>query len=92
MSVADRVRFESVAGDLLEVLGYETEGVRRPISPPERWAWRSHDAVIGNVRTLTWDHMTRSLPTHLQARWAGWRHRVRQAVQAIWPAGVDSNR
>ncbi len=42
MSVPDRILFESVAGDLLEELGYETEGRRRRITLPERAMWRLH--------------------------------------------------
>jgi hypothetical protein len=41
MSASDRALFEAVAGDLLEELGYETEG-RRRISLPERAMWSLH--------------------------------------------------
>ena len=44
MPARDRVLFESVAGDLLQSLGYETEGRTRRITPAERLAapsgWR----------------------------------------------------
>lgn len=42
MSASARVLFESVAGDLLEELGYQTEGRRRTITWPERAMWRLH--------------------------------------------------
>jgi hypothetical protein len=54
MPPADRALFESVAGDLLEELGYETEGVRRSISTARRVAWRvDHGARWIAVRLNT---------------------------------------
>ena len=43
MSLAGRVVFESVAGDLLATLGYEAEGLARPIPAAERLKWELHD-------------------------------------------------
>jgi hypothetical protein len=42
MSLSDRILFESVAGDLLESLDYETEGRVRRISKPEQLMWTAH--------------------------------------------------
>lgn len=42
MRRTDRALFESVAGDLLEELGYEVEGLARRVPPGERFAWRLH--------------------------------------------------
>jgi hypothetical protein len=44
MRVADRILFESVAGNLLAELGYETEGRVRKLTLPERWMWSLHHA------------------------------------------------
>ena len=45
MSRRQRLLFESVAGDLLASLGYETTGATRPISIPERLMWGTHHAL-----------------------------------------------
>ena len=42
MSKSQQVLFESVAGDLLQELGYETTGVTRHLSRAERVMWRLH--------------------------------------------------
>jgi len=42
MSVRDRAVFESIAGTLLEELGYETEGRRHNLSAMERYFWKAH--------------------------------------------------
>jgi hypothetical protein len=52
MSEADEVLFESVAGHLLETLGYEVIGERRVISRSERIFWRSHQAIGWFVHRL----------------------------------------
>ena len=57
-----RVLFESVAGDLLQSLDYETEGRTRRITPAERLAWDVHQRIwraavvltLGPFRRLTW--------------------------------------
>jgi hypothetical protein len=69
MPARDRVLFESVAGDLLRTLGYETEGRTRRIGGAERLAWGLHqhfwrvavrilalrfDACFATFRRLTW--------------------------------------
>jgi hypothetical protein len=45
MRAADRILFESVAGNLLAELDYETEGRVRKVTAPERWMWSLHHAV-----------------------------------------------
>jgi len=42
LSAADQVWFESIAGDLLAELGYETEGVTRRIGVVEELRWKLH--------------------------------------------------
>ena len=44
MRAADRILFESVAGNLLAELDYETEGRVRRVTVPERWMWSLHHA------------------------------------------------
>lgn len=46
MSREDRILFESVAGDLLEQLGYKTSGPRRSVSPPEKLYWKLHHEAV----------------------------------------------
>jgi sulfotransferase family protein len=41
MPARDRILFESIAGDLLNSLGYELQGPIRRISAPERLFWRT---------------------------------------------------
>lgn len=49
MSRRDRSVFESVAGDALDELGYETEGLTRTIGPLERGAWELHHFVRASI-------------------------------------------
>ena len=42
MSLRNQVIFESIAGDLLSMLGYETVGYARAISPVEAGFWKMH--------------------------------------------------
>jgi hypothetical protein len=46
MPVSDRRVFESEAGDLLEELGYETEGIATPLSPARRALLASRDRGV----------------------------------------------
>ena len=71
MPVSDRVLFESVAGDLLEILGYETEGHIRSISLPERLAWHVHQQVMWcsvRLRALNREAFSATLPEMILAR------------------------
>ncbi len=43
MSSADQLLFESVAGDLLQELGYEVNGQTRNVTWLERFGWRGHN-------------------------------------------------
>jgi hypothetical protein len=52
MTPAQRGLFESIAGDLLKELGYETEGRARKITTPERWLWRAHHRLRWILRRL----------------------------------------
>jgi hypothetical protein len=76
MPASDRVIFESVAGDLLRELGYETEGLARPITAPEKIMWRVHNFFsfinkqLGRKRKRLW------LPDVLLMRWAAIRYRL----------------
>ena len=74
MSADDRVLFESVAGDLLAELGYETEGSTRPISSAERLRWKAHNYVRDFLERLNtrerWLQTGRlMLLAHLRYRW-----------------------
>ena len=71
MPRADRVLFESVAGDLLDELGYETEGCRRVISGPERWMWECHHRAKWFLLRLTGRVLRfRHLVSLARMRWA----------------------
>ena len=70
MSVRGRILFESVAGELLQVLGYEVEGVTRRVSAWERGIWKTHDMAATILRRLNLGHKKRWIPSHLQMRWA----------------------
>lgn len=81
MPVSDRIIFESVAGDLLETLGYETEGRTRHISAAERLAWNLHQQLwfIGlRLRVALRRPGYRS--SILQLMWAKARSRFKRAT------------
>ncbi len=77
LAAADRVLFESVAGELLTALGYETEAVRRPISALEQVAWRVHDNFWWAMARLNTQGNHRWLMTDWQIRRARRRARRR---------------
>lgn len=52
MTRSDRVLFESMAGDLLQALGYETEGRTRKITKAEKLMWRMHHRLRWMLRRL----------------------------------------
>jgi len=57
VTLGQRTLFESVAGDLLWDLRYETEGLSRPIPAYSRWAWRTHSRIMETLvklNTQTW--------------------------------------
>jgi hypothetical protein len=71
MGVPDRILFESVAGDLLEELGYETEGRRRRISLAERTMWELHHRVLWVRCRLKPQLLRAKLSTYLRIKLAG---------------------
>ena len=57
VTLEQRILFESVAGELLRELGYETEGHERFIPPYARWGWKAHSRVMETLvklNTHTW--------------------------------------
>ena len=81
MPVRDRVLFESVAGHLLQALGYETEGRVRSISLPERAAWRVHQQILWSavrLRAMNAKAFGATLP---QMLWAHARSLFRSATR-----------
>lgn len=77
MSSSDKILFESIAGDLLETLGYETEGVTRRITRPERWMWNAHHCLLWVLRRLNQKGYYKEVKDALVKRWAVARHRLR---------------
>jgi Sulfotransferase family len=80
MSPADRVLFESVAGDLLAALGYETESVRRRVSAIERGWWSAHHAALWTLARLNTVAAHTLLRDFIVTRWADLRGRWRTAA------------
>jgi hypothetical protein len=76
MTVADRGLFESVAGDLLAELGYETENLARVVSRREQLEWRFHDASWWLFWRLNRKGKRRWLPGELALLWARIQHRL----------------
>jgi hypothetical protein len=79
MPARDRVVFESVAGDLLETLGYETEGHTRRITGAERLAWGVHQQLWRNAVRLSFLRKEGSVSVYLQMCWAKARSHFRRA-------------
>jgi hypothetical protein len=77
MPERDRALVESVAGDLLAELGYETEGLARPLSALETLAWRLHHRVVRPIESLNTHNSHRLLADFLRTRWAAFRRRAR---------------
>ena len=77
MSVSERVIFESVAGDLLETLGYETEGLSRHIGIFEKHLWKVHNSYRYVLRQLGRGQKMRRLPSDLFLRWADIRRNLK---------------
>ena len=70
MDKADRIMFESIAGDLLKSLGYETEGLHRPISRVEQFGWKLHHFVRIVIKRLSVGNKKDWMPDHLVMKWA----------------------
>ena len=80
MPPVDRLLFESIAGDLLEILGYEVSGARRSISAGERLAWGLHHQLWWVIERLNTKGSHRWLLAHLELRRAAARARARQVA------------
>ena len=65
MPAADRVVFESVAGDLLAELGYPVEGHTREIPGREVLFWRMTDQALRIKEGILQPHKWAALPTFL---------------------------
>ena len=79
MSSSGLVLFESVAGELLQRLGYETDGRRRHISAVERYFWKAHQAVKGSFKRLNNRNRFKWIWTDLVLLWAEIRNRRKPA-------------
>ena len=80
MAARDRAAFESVAGDLLGVLGYETEGRTRRFTSAERLAWNWQHYLLWCARTLWAMRLPAFCTTFLRISWAKARPRFRTAT------------
>jgi hypothetical protein len=80
MPPADRLLFESIAGDVLESLGYDVSGVRRSLSAGERLAWGLHHRLWWVLERLNTKGSHRWLLAHLELRRAVARARTRQVA------------
>ena len=80
MPPADRILFESAAGDLLRELGYETEGRTRTIAAPERWMWQLHHRASWLLRRLNRKDYYREVREALLKRGAILAHRLRKKM------------
>jgi len=78
LTIPQRSLFESVAGDMLELLGYETEGLSRPVSAPERIYWFAHHTVRHAYERLnTKDHWPKTAIHMTRARLRARRRKTR---------------
>jgi hypothetical protein len=78
VTLKQRILFESVAGELLDELGYETEGHRKVVPSYARWGWKAHSRVMETLvklNTQTWKDLS---ATVLQMSTAGIRARLRR--------------
>ncbi len=80
MTQADRLLFESIAGELLQTLGYDVTGVRRSISAGERLAWGLHHRLWWVLERLNTKGSHRWLLANLELRLAVARARGRQVA------------
>ena len=70
MSCSDKVVFESVAGDLLKSLGYETTSKTRSISKLEQMFWQVHHAFLWTLNSLNSKDRIKWIKTDWTLRWA----------------------
>lgn len=77
MSVSDRAIFESIAGPLLQELGYEIEGRTHECSAMERQFWKAHQSFWFLAARLNASNKRDWIPTHARMRWATIRPHLR---------------
>lgn len=75
MSMSDRILFESIAGDLLETLGYPKEGKVRQISKAEAFVWAIHHYFTRFFSTLNTKGNYKLFLVMLQTWWLKIRYR-----------------
>jgi hypothetical protein len=77
MSATDKILFESIAGDVLTALGYETEGRIRHISKAEQLFWQMHQTFWWFLGRLNTSDKRAWLKTDLLLRWVELRARLK---------------
>src|SRR5262249_8895510 len=83
MTPAQKILFESAAGDLLRELGYETDGRVREIAPPEPCLWRAHHRFFWVCRRLNRRGYYREVLEALVKHGAIIAHRVRIKIGGV---------
>jgi len=83
MTPAQRILFESAAGDLLQELGYETEGRVRRITAAERRMWKLHHRVSWILFRLNRKDYYREVMEALAKRGAILARRVRAKAKNV---------
>lgn len=79
MTLSDRALFESAAGDLLEELGYQTEGLARALSRREQLFWQLQHAAWYLFWRLNRKRKCQWLAGELGLRWTTIRRRLRRS-------------
>ncbi len=72
MSVANRTVFESVAGDLLHTLGYETTGKLEKISILRRRGWHMQQSLMWSLNYFNNRNRGKWIKTDFILRWTDW--------------------
>jgi hypothetical protein len=75
MPYRDQILFESVAGGLLESLGYEVLGAGRRISDMEQKYWQLHHLLNWWARGLNSRSRMQWVKTDMMLRWAEFQSR-----------------
>jgi len=70
MTRRQRILVDSIAGELLSKLSYETEGKTRHISIVEKAFWHSHHLLEMVLYTLRRGEKSRWILSHIKIRWA----------------------
>jgi hypothetical protein len=77
---AERILFSSVAGDLLEELGYQAEGTVRHVGAAERWAWHIHHCfryVVARLGVFRRPDLIRTFVRYRMSDLTAWVHHRR---------------